>query len=189
MGTSRKSLIFGLDIGTTSIGFAVIDHDNEAGGGEIRRLGVRIFPEARDPKGTPLNQQRRGARLRRRQLRRRRDRRRRLGDRLFKAGLLPAGNPPDWDEETKKLDPYELRKRAFEGETLSPYEIGRAIYHLAQRRHFRERDVDEISDDVEDDKKAQSAADKKPPDKTLGAWLAERDEEASAQTKAQTRHT
>ena len=68
-------LVFGLDIGTTSVGFAVIDHDSEGAMGKIHRLGVRIFPEARDPKGVPLNQERRQARLRRRQLRRRRERR------------------------------------------------------------------------------------------------------------------
>ena len=51
--------IFGLDIGTTSIGFAVIDHDTERQSGRILRLGVRIFPEARDKDGTPLNQIRR----------------------------------------------------------------------------------------------------------------------------------
>ncbi|HEX3346714.1 MAG TPA: hypothetical protein VHS58_01275 [Acetobacteraceae bacterium] len=33
--------IFGFDIGTTSIGFVVMDHDPEAGAGEILRLGVR----------------------------------------------------------------------------------------------------------------------------------------------------
>ncbi len=47
--------IFGFDIGTTSIGFAVIDHDPDRQSGHIHRLGVRIFPEARDPDGTPLN--------------------------------------------------------------------------------------------------------------------------------------
>ena len=60
------ALIFGFDIGTTSIGFAAIDHDPDAGTGAIKRLGVRIFPEARDPKGKPRNQERREARLGRR---------------------------------------------------------------------------------------------------------------------------
>ena len=73
------ALVFGLDIGTTSIGFAVADHDHNGAMGEILRLGVRIFPEARDPKGAPLNQERRAARMRRRQLRRRRERRRSAG--------------------------------------------------------------------------------------------------------------
>lgn len=178
------SLVFGLDVGTTSIGFAAIQHDVELATGRILRLGVRIFPEARDPKGVPLNQDRRQARLRRRQLRRRRERRRQLADTLFQAGLLPSRDSPAWNE-VMKTDPYELRRRAFEGETLAPYEIGRAIYHLAQRRHFKGRDLDEITDSPEvpdddaDDKKAASARDEtvrelKQASKTLGAWLAER---------------
>ena len=177
-------LIFGLDIGTTSIGFAAIDHDVGLATGEIRRLGVRIFPEARDPRGTPLNQDRRQARLRRRQLRRRRERRQQLCELLCRADLLPVRKSTDWDEVMKR-DPYDLRRRAFEGEALSPYEVGRAIYHLAQRRHFRGRDLDDIADgakpgdDDADDKSAASARDEviralKHGDKTLGAWLAER---------------
>ena len=88
-------------------------------------------------------------------------------------------------------DPYQLRKRAFEGDALSPHEVGRAIYHLAQRRHFKGRDIDEISDDSESENQEQNAAEKKKEkeeknerettvktlaqaDTTLGAWLAER---------------
>ena len=178
------ALVFGLDIGTTSIGFAVIDNDVELGTGKIHRLGVRIFPEARDPKGVPWNQERRQARLRRRQLRRRRERRRLLSDQLSQAGLLPTRASSDWDVAMKR-DPYDLRRRAFEGETLSPHEIGRAIYHLAQRRHFKGRDIDEISEGVDsagddaDDTKATSAREKtvqtlKHEGKTIGAWLAGR---------------
>ena len=99
-GDFRVALIFGLDIGTTSIGFAVIDHDPTVGKGEIRRLGVRIFPEARDPLGTPLNQERRQARLRRRQLRRRRNRKHLLQELLSEAGMLPRSDSPQWDENT-----------------------------------------------------------------------------------------
>ena len=178
-------LVFGLDIGTTSVGFAVIDHNSELGTGTIHRLGVRIFPEARDPEGAPLNQKRRQARLRRRQLRRRRNRRCLLADQLKAAGLLPPRNSSEWDR-TMKRDPYDLRSRAFEGENLTPYEIGRAIYHIAQRRHFRGRDIDEVSDTPEhsaddtDEKKATSAREQtvqalKRDGQTLGAWLAARE--------------
>ena len=184
MGNFRMPLVFGFDIGTTSIGFAVIDHDAEPRTGEIHRLGVRIFPEARDPKGVPWNQERREARLRRRQMRRRRERRRLLGDLLCQAGLLPSRGSSDWNK-AMETDPYELRRRAFEGDALSLHEVGRAIYHLAQRRHFKGRDIVEISDDAEpsgddaDDKKATSAREKtvqalKREGKTLGAWLAGR---------------
>ncbi len=177
--------IFGLDIGTTSIGFAVVDYAPKLASGKIHRLGVRIFPETRDPKtSVPLNQERRKARMRRRQLRRRCDRRKALGKTLFKAGLLPSRGSPEWDT-AMRLDPYDLRKKAFAGEILTRYEIGRAIYHLAKRRHFKGRDIDEISDNVEmtgddaDDKKANSERKKialtlERERKTLGAWLAER---------------
>ena len=80
------ALVFGLDIGTTSVGFAVIDHDSELATGKIHRLGVRIFPEARDPKGVPLNQERRQACLRRHRLRSRRARQLLLRHHLYAAG-------------------------------------------------------------------------------------------------------
>jgi len=187
------TLIFGLDVGTTSIGFAVISHDHgsEPAKGRIERLGVRIFPEARDPKAnTPLNQDRRAARLRRRHLRRRRQRRQDLNKVLSEAGLLPFPDSQQWSV-VMKADPYALRKRAFQGEELTPHEVGRAIYHLAQRRHFKGRDLDEISGsdqeskpDKKDPAAAEEAAGKeaalqtseklKKEGKTLGSWLAEK---------------
>lgn len=178
------SRIFGLDIGTTSIGFAVIDHDADSAKGEIRRLGVRIFPEPRDPQGAPLNQERRQARLRRRQLRRRRERRRHVSTSLFRAGLLPSRHSPEWDA-LMKTDPYELRRQAFERKSLGPHEIGRAIYHLAQRRHFRRNEPDGIAAGPEhlaiggndrntDSARMETARTLKSEEKTLGAWLADR---------------
>ena len=104
-------LIFGLDIGTTSIGFAAIDLDEANRSGRILRLGARIFPEARDADGTPLNQQRRAKRMLRRQLRRRRERRRSLNELLAAHGLLPAFGGKKWDA-LMKIDPYALRARA-----------------------------------------------------------------------------
>lgn len=186
------ALIFGFDIGTTSIGFAAIDHDPDAGTGAIKRLGVRIFPEARDPKNKPRNQERREARLRRRQLRRRRERRRLLGKRLFEAGLLPAYSSVKGSEwfNVMKSDPYALRRRAFEGEALTPHEAGRALYHLAKRRHFKGRDLEDAEDAFEpkgrqdddaakDERKAKAGREAtlqslKAENVTLGAWLAQR---------------
>ena len=129
-------LVFGLDIGTISVGFAVIDHVSELATANTCRLGVYIFPEAPGPKGVPLNQEPRQPRHERRQLRRRRERRRPLGDRLRAAELLASCDSSAW-HRVMKLDPYDLRRRAFEGETLSPHEMGRAIYRY--RRGFRHR--------------------------------------------------
>lgn len=137
--------IFGFDIGTTSIGFAVVDLDERNESGSIKRLGVRIFPEARDPDGTPLNQHRRAKRMMRRQLRRRRERRRALNELLTGHGLLPNFNSPEW-ARVMAANPYELRARGL-GEPLSAYELGRALYHLAKRRHFQERDLTEAENE------------------------------------------
>ena len=37
--------IWGLDLGTTSIGFALVEYDQANRTGEIIRMGSRIFPE------------------------------------------------------------------------------------------------------------------------------------------------
>ncbi|MFZ1415021.1 MAG: type II CRISPR RNA-guided endonuclease Cas9 [Defluviicoccus sp.] len=172
--------IFGLDIGTTSIGFAVIDHEPDVERGRILRLGVRVFPEARDPDGTPLNQTRRQKRMVRRQMRRRKDRRRLLNETLAEAGLLPAFNAAKWPA-VMATDPYDLRTRGLT-EALSAHELGRALYHLAHRRHFRGRDVEESDNEgsqAAEEKEAKTEAEKtckalKDAGTTLGAWLAER---------------
>lgn len=136
--------ILGLDIGTTSIGFALIDLDEARKAGKIVRLGVRIFPEARDPDGTPLNQQRRAKRMMRRQLRRRRERRRSLNELLALTGLLPAYGGDAW-RDVMNFDPYALRAKGLTA-ALTPFELGRALYHLSKRRHFKERDLAETGE-------------------------------------------
>lgn len=173
--------IFGFDIGTTSIGFAVVDHNPEERTGTILRLGVRIFPEARDPDGTPLNQQRRQKRMMRRQLRRRRTRRKVLNEALHEVGLLPAYGSPQWPA-VMAADPYQLRQRGL-SEALNANEMGRAIYHLAQRRHFKGRDLEqsdtadtEAGDEKEAKNERESTLQELRAEKvTLGTWLARRD--------------
>ncbi|MEO5374827.1 MAG: type II CRISPR RNA-guided endonuclease Cas9 [Alphaproteobacteria bacterium] len=175
--------IFGLDIGTTSIGFAVIEHDYARETGQILRLGARIFPESRDMKDlTPLNQQRRQKRMMRRQCRRRRVRRQLLNEMLSKAGLLPSFGSPEWPR-LMALDPYALRDRGLD-EPLELHEIGRLLYHLAKRRHFKGRDIDDSREEEKkedaDEVKANSErettlATLKAEGVTLGRWLSRRD--------------
>jgi CRISPR-associated endonuclease Csn1 len=145
--------IFGFDIGTTSIGWAVADHAGNDG--MLHGLGVRIFPEARDPDGTPLNQQRRQKRMMRRQLRRRRARRRTLNELLSEAGLLPRFDSPGW-AKAMHGDPVALRARALT-EKLEAHELGRALYHLAKRRHFKGRDLEGQDDPKESTADEQTA--------------------------------
>ncbi len=126
-------LTLGLDVGPNSIGWAVLNQ----GRGKILAAGVRVFPEGvdRDQQGgeKSKSQSRRDARGMRRQIRRRAQRRRLLREALTAAGLLP-GDPEEF-KRLLKCDPYELRRRALY-ERLGPYEIGRALLHLAQRRGF-----------------------------------------------------
>lgn len=119
----------GLDIGTNSIGWCLYDGDG------IRDIGVRIFSDGRDPKsGASLAVDRRDARA----MRRRRDRyvRRRsaLLEALIDTGLMPADV-----QDGKALagcDPYALRAAALDG-ALKPHLLGRALFHLNQRRGFK----------------------------------------------------
>ncbi len=149
--------VFGFDVGTTSIGFAAIDLDEHRGSGSILRLGARIFPAARDADGTPLNQQRRAKRMMRRQLRRRRERRRSLNELLADHGLLPVFGSHEW-AKVMAADPYALRAKGLEA-TLAPHELGRALYHLAKRRHFKEHGIAETGQSgLETDQSAEEPA-------------------------------
>lgn len=157
-----SELVFGFDIGTTSIGSAVVRMDSNAETGSILHLGVRIFPEARDPEGIPLNQERRKRRMMRRQLRRRRVRRRDLNSLLTDSGLMPPftkemGSP--WSTAMAQ-DPWVLRAQALD-RALSPTELGRVLYHLAQRRHFRGRDLEGPEVALADSKEAPTADEQK----------------------------
>jgi CRISPR-associated endonuclease Csn1 len=172
-------LIYGFDIGTTSIGWAVIRLSRNDAQGQLLGMGTRVFPEARDSDGTPLNQQRRLARMMRRQYRRRRVRRRQLNELLSGVGLLPSFGGSEWGAMSRGPDPYALRAEGLTRQ-LSPHELGRALYHLAKRRHFRGRDIEEQEDGKEDaaeEKKAKSARETtiaalKSSGQTLGAYLA-----------------
>jgi CRISPR-associated endonuclease Csn1 len=126
----------GIDLGTNSIGWAIILL-NEAGEVcRVIRLGSRIFPDGRIPNKdrASLAVSRRDAR----QIRRRRDRYLRRRD-LFVSALVAAQLMPA-DVETAKalvgLNPYELRAAGVTRK-LDPHEIGRALFHLNQRRGFK----------------------------------------------------
>lgn len=131
---SNKQTILGLDLGTSSIGWALIEENPTPK--KIIDMGVRIFPEGVDrTKGEQsLNQDRRDARSLRRQGYRRVRRKQKLLNALQDAKLLPKNR--DQLDEIMLLNPYELRSKAID-EKLEPYELGRALYHLGQRRGFK----------------------------------------------------
>ncbi len=138
----------GLDLGANSIGWALVDEDQQL----IIASGVRVFPEGVDnfdtKKEKSKSEGRRVARGMRRQIARRARRKRRLREGLVQAGLLPAS--PFEQLQLSKLDPYELRCRALD-EAITPHQLGRVFLHLNQRRGFlsnRKVDRAQKSDDT-----------------------------------------
>jgi CRISPR-associated endonuclease Csn1 len=123
-----------LDLGSTSLGWAVIALGPDTQPRAVVKAGVRIFPDGRNPKdGSSLAVTRRAARA----MRRRRDRLLRRKSRLLQTltelGFLPVEGPER--KALERLNPYELRARGLDN-ALTPHEFGRAIFHLNQRRGF-----------------------------------------------------
>lgn len=128
------SATLGLDIGPNSIGWALLDEQNQ----KVIDAGVRVFPEGVDAfdtaKEASRNDARRTARGMRRQILRRKRRRKVLRQALIAASLFPADSAQQ--QKILDLDPYVLRRRAV-AEKLDPFEIGRVMLHLNQRRGFQ----------------------------------------------------
>ena len=124
-----------LDLGTTSIGWALIRLNAENQPNAIIKAGVRIFSDGRNPKdGSSLAVTRRNARA----MRRRRDRLLKRKTRMMNA-LIKHGFFPKEETERKaleKLNPYELRAKGL-NEAFTPAEFARALFHINQRRGFQ----------------------------------------------------
>ncbi len=143
---SPKKYSLGLDIGTSSIGWAVLDLDKK----RIHDLGVRIFERPEDPQnGDSLAKPRRDARSARHRLRRRRQRLNHLKQFFIDQNILTKDQVEkvlDCKSDFNKLDVYELRAKAL-AEELSPEELLKALYQIAKRRGFKSnRKVVEESD-------------------------------------------
>jgi len=110
-------LVFGFDVGTGSIGYAVRK------GSEFKDVGVLIC----DSEGSDLSK-RRDLRRQRRTLRSKKYRRQWFDKELVKLGLPKPENPPN--------DPISLRIRALNGEELKPEELHAALTHLFKRRGY-----------------------------------------------------
>lgn len=184
--------ILGLDLGTNSIGWALIE-DNQ---NKILGLGTRIFPMGVENLGDgegeiSKNASRTGARGVRRQFFRRRLRKQILLKALSENKMCPleAIDFQEWKRNKRfpieklttwfALNPYELRQKALI-EKLSLEEIGRIFYHLIQRRGFLSNSRKGGSDDgtifkgnPKEGKIGITETQKNIEDKTLGAYLFE----------------
>lgn len=155
MTTPDRGWSLGLDLGTNSLGWAAVKLDADAQPCAIMALGARIFDAGyliEKSKESSVAAPRREARHARRQTERRMRRNRRLFRALQRAGLLPDGGSKTPGErhavlvsldsrlrsvhaECGLLGPYFLRARALD-HRLDPHDLGRALYHLAQRRGY-----------------------------------------------------
>lgn len=173
-------LVLGLDLGPNSIGWALVNDDPERPAeSKLIDLGVRVFPEGVDnfdtSKEISRNEGRRIARGMRRQIRRRARRRKQLKEALVAMGLWPSKLA---DESTLyDADPYELRARALK-EKLEPYEIGRVLLHLNQRRGFLsnrkkdrgDKEVQGMLAEINENEREREEGGFQ----TIGAWLADK---------------
>lgn len=178
----EQYFVLGIDLGSSSIGWALARLNSEGNTECLLAAGVRIFEpgvsgtdlDIRQGKDESKSVERRRARLQRRQLRRRSARQRELFELLQKNCLIPAyptairNGPPHVTNAQKsaarheillRLDlelqakwrpmmtaagiaaaehvlPYFLRAAALR-QRLEPNELGRALYHLVQRRGFK----------------------------------------------------
>ncbi|MHC8508439.1 MAG: type II CRISPR RNA-guided endonuclease Cas9 [Rhodospirillales bacterium] len=141
-----KKWRLGLDMGTNSIGWAALELGPDDKPCGLIDAGVRIFSDGRNPKDGQSNAV---ARRMPRQMRRNRDRylkrRDEFMDRLIEHGLMPEDESDR--KKLEKLDPWELRVRGLD-EKLPLHHLGRALFHLQQRRGFKSnRKTDSDSED------------------------------------------
>jgi CRISPR-associated endonuclease Csn1 len=146
--------VLGLDIGTNSIGWGIVDEHNQ----KIENCGVYIFPECanKDSKGniSSKSAERTKYRSARRLKFRRNLRKYETLKVLIQNGMCPlimeelekwrkekiyptSKEFVEWyrTDENLNWEPYYLRKKCVE-QKCEKFEIGLALYHIAQRRGF-----------------------------------------------------
>ena len=135
--------ILGLDLGTTSIGWALVNEsENKDEQSSIVRLGVRVIPLTVDKKGNSEKgkaittnadrQQTHGARI---NLQRYKLRRENLKDCLQKQGWI--GTEALYEEgKTSTFETYMLRAKAAE-EEISLHELCRVLFMLNKKRGYK----------------------------------------------------
>ncbi len=127
----------GLDIGITSVGWAVLENGINDEPRRIVDLGVRIFEAAEIPKtGESLAMPRRNARTTRRRLRRRRHRLDRIKWLLEKEGIIQIDSFMERYHMNNLPCVYELRCKALE-KKLTKEEFAQILIYIAKHRGFK----------------------------------------------------
>ena len=167
----------GIDLGTNSIGWAILNENKGGDGGEIKNAGVLVFEEGVDREQsdsleTPAATRRR-FRMARRLRFRRKIRRWHILRLLIENGMcpltidelhawkqngvFPSANEAflEWLKSTDADNPYCDRAAAAEGK-VAPEILGRAIFHISQRRGFKSSRKEQLKE-----KEAESGENKK----------------------------
>lgn len=139
---------FAFDMGTNSIGGFVLRLDDKGNPIELVHGLVRLFADGREPKsGSSLAEGRRAARAMARRRDRYKRRRKAIVRTLVEYELMPTSpaarqallretNDRGPSADAVLTDVYNLRARAVR-EKLPLHHIGRALFHLNQRRGFK----------------------------------------------------
>ena len=207
-----KQRILGVDLGINSVGWALIVDDNDAQV-ELVDWGSRIFTpglaatteEIVAGKGESRCAERRLKRAQRVAYARRRRHKDELTAALTAAGLLPEVLTPEFflriDREFLETLPPPERKRAAHvvpyliraaalDRPLEPWQLGRALYHLGQRRGYKSNRKQEAKDSEAGVVLSQIAelkqAMRESGARTLGEYFASLDPE---QSRIRTRYT
>lgn len=143
----EDQLVLGLDLGVTSIGWALVRHrmgdalDGSKDEGEIIAAGSRIFQAVHEDEkgkiGPPKSATRRTARGARRRGQRTKMRLAHLTEVLQEHQMLPEAGA-EWEELFSDFDRHPLKLRALGlSEALTLQEFGRCLYHIGKRRGFK----------------------------------------------------
>lgn len=133
----HRNYRIGLDIGITSVGWAVLENNSQDEPIRILDLGVRIFDAAEVPKtGDPLAAARRDARTTRRRLRRRRHRLDRIKWLFEEEGLIQIDKFMERYHAPNLPDVYALRYEGLDRK-LKDEEFAQVLLHIAKHRGFR----------------------------------------------------
>lgn len=131
---ARMRYRLALDLGSTSLGWAMVRLSSQDEPSAVIKAGARIFSDGRNPKdGSSLAVTRRDARSMRRRRDRLLKRKARMMRTLIAHGFFPADEPQR--KALQVLNPYALRAKGLD-QALTPAEFARALFHINQR-HIR----------------------------------------------------
>ena len=136
----------GLDIGITSVGWAVLSLNGKDEPNSIVDLGVRIFDKAEHPKtGASLAKPRRDARSQRRRIRRKAHRIERVENLLAGRGIIDVEAFKKRYYQKGLPDVYQLRYDAL-NKRISNDELAQILVYMVKHRGFKSNRKSEVKD-------------------------------------------